>query len=692
MAAVAALPVAMTAARVAPVVAPVVATTATRATPMVANAAATTPAAPGTSTALSSVLKGTAKDNLASTLTPKDLGNLLNNKPGEPDESSKSGKSGEPDESDKPGKSDKSDKHGKSEESEESGKHGKSEESGESGENTTSSKNKGEGFFSKLKNSFGNSNGADPRTNNFTPSSGSGTVADGSIKEFNIDVMLLKPSETIMKMIYLIIFMMCIFIAFLTLYNLILFIFIALVQFIKSIINSNIILKDTLKYKILDYVDYVLYSTQNFFTGKTSVVDSPNNNAVNDAINTIGVEASSTDVTGTTKSATETTNEGQNTTGEATAGKIYEEPYFKIFTINSSISFILACFVTILLIFIVVLIIYMLLRLVPFIFFKITITENKGSSNGNTFFNFDPYGLIFISVNFVIYYIFFIQLFFNEVHKNKNIITQVDILIKERIKFYGENINVKFINEISKGEFNSDEINSFISEDILAGNFNNAKQKLLILTLYSYLYEMLRNNDRVHNLIIRYFIKDEKNPSTDDNSFVSLLIDNNYGTIKNIFYNMQFYKDFGDNINVDKIVSDVSDDVDNINSIILNVPNMDTSVYYLLQFFIIHTIINIFLIFIFICSVAYNVTKKYDSSIIFMSRFMMNIFIKFPLFASLHEIFTKTLGVKYNPNSHTFDNETDDGNKEDVENDLTTTDVDQNQKGGRKHKRRHNML
>lgn len=71
---------------------------------------------------------------------------------------------------------------------------------------------------------------------------------------------------TTSNIIYLIMYLLCLIIVILNYINILIYIIIIIYDYIIILNNDDIIIKDTLKYKLISYVDYVFINTNNIFT------------------------------------------------------------------------------------------------------------------------------------------------------------------------------------------------------------------------------------------------------------------------------------------------------------------------------------------------------------------------------------------------------------------------------------------
>lgn len=262
------------------------------------------------------------------------------------------------------------------------------------------------------------------------------------------------------------------------------------------------------------------------------------------------------------------------------------------------------------------------------------------------------YPVIFVIINVILYKFIFIDMFFNNIYNIKAKIDDLDIYIMNTIKEYGSSFDAGFYKLLTEYNKDFNKINKYIYDDIINNNINNAKQKIFIFVLYSYLYDVIpAKNEKAINLINYYFFNDPTNISNTINfnkeldlennknefpdlTFYSLLPNNKNLLIKKYYNKLNFHKD-NSLINnkteiIEDIINSIDKNIDDLNNIKTKITDDIYSGVYILGFYLILClIINSIYIFIYSYLIYINVDGIYNDSIKKIIGIILNIILNF---------------------------------------------------------------
>lgn len=303
------------------------------------------------------------------------------------------------------------------------------------------------------------------------------------------------------------------------------------------------------------------------------------------------------------------------------------EPYFNIYFINFCLILVFILFGILFLVFVFAFIIILVFSFVQTLNrnFK-TDAMNKDDYAKYTFSGVFV-GLLFASIVYSFYRIYFMNVLYPEISNVRTAIQKIDVLIKEELLKSANTFNLnlfKILRNKGVGNTNGEyqEFNKYIMADISSKRYAAAKQKIILITLYSHLYDNIpHTNQKALELINYYFFKD---PNTLDNTlnirtademtdltFISLMVQNK-GVIPvvKIYEDPKFQQLYSTtDQSVKKMMEEVDMFINSINQKILKFPDFKN----VTDLFAIYMTIS-FIICIF-CVIIYNFIIKTNSQL-----------------------------------------------------------------------------
>ncbi len=346
---------------------------------------------------------------------------------------------------------------------------------------------------------------------------------------------------------FILIIMICIL-------NIIIFVVIQTAYFFND--DSDAILKDSLKYKILQYVDFFKYKEN----------EKKDTNA---ATGTTGAAAPAVSISSAVSDAPAVSDEpavsdapaapaGTDNTVSDTTQKPIKEPMFFIFTgINSCLSLIYLCYIFFIFVVCMSIILYILFRAIQFWHptFPVDMNIPAGSLIGLTSFALYA-GIVFAIIIGQGQALYFNNVIKPALTKIKQAIYNIDQFINKELTTPDSKFNAELFELLksrSKGEI-IDRYKAVVHNNIELNNVPKAIQQMKLILLYSYLHENIpETNQKALQLINYYFFKDpfsqqdnmdlRETGYLDDLTFVSLLQEAKMRTVEvtNIF-DENFYK------------------------------------------------------------------------------------------------------------------------------------------------------
>jgi hypothetical protein len=320
------------------------------------------------------------------------------------------------------------------------------------------------------------------------------------------------------------------------------------------------------------------------------------------------------------------------------------EPYFNIYFINFCLILIFILFGLLFLIFVFSFIIILVFMFIPLLNrnFKMD-SMNKDEYSKYTFSGVFI-GLIFASIVYSFYRIYFMNVLYPEISNVRTAIQKIDVLIKEELLKSANTFNLnlfKILRNKGVGNTNGEyqEFNKYIMTDVNSKRYAAAKQKLILITLYSHLYDNIpHTNQKALELINYYFFKD---PNTLDNTlnirtademtdltFISLMVQNKGVTpIVKIYEDPKFqqlYKSTDQGVKT--MMEEVDMFINSINQKILKFPDFKNVTDLFAIYMTISFVICIFCVIIYNFIIKTN-TQLYEKSILNLANGFNNLII-----------------------------------------------------------------
>ena len=261
-----------------------------------------------------------------------------------------------------------------------------------------------------------------------------------------------------------------------------------------------------------------------------------------------------------------------------------QEPLFMINTSASLISLIIMIYIFLVFICMLCIILYFTYTvLVPALYPNFLI---DGSMSGKSFAEYISValfaGVIFAIVLGVFHTLYMNQIVKPEVMNMKKKIASIDKTIKRQLNSPDNKFNAELFDNLiikTKGTVYLSDFRKYIMNDYKQKDYAKAQQKIIMIILYSHLYDNIPDtNPRALQLVNYYFFKEPYIPiaemeinddDTSDLSFVSLLLDkNNVGAIGDDLINYDFYTletGMKQDVNIQKVRDNVIRFFNNLN-------------------------------------------------------------------------------------------------------------------------------
>ena len=258
-----------------------------------------------------------------------------------------------------------------------------------------------------------------------------------------------------------------------------------------------------------------------------------------------------------------------------------QEPLFMINTSASLVSLIIMIYVFLVFICMICIILYFTYTiLVPALYPNFLI---DGSMSGKSFAQYISVamfaGLVFAIVLGVFHTLYINNIVKPEVMNIKKKIASIDKTIKRQLNSPDNKFNAELFDNLitkTKGTAYLSDFRKYVMNDYKQKDYSKAQQKIIMIILYSHLYDNIPDtNPRALQLVNYYFFKEPYIPAaemeinvndTSDLSFVSLLLDkNNVGAISDELINYDFYTGIEKDANIRKVRENVMRFFNNLN-------------------------------------------------------------------------------------------------------------------------------
>jgi ABC-type multidrug transport system fused ATPase/permease subunit len=220
-------------------------------------------------------------------------------------------------------------------------------------------------------------------------------------------------------------------------------------------------------------------------------------------------------------------------------------------------------------------------------------------------------GLIFAIVLGVFHTLYMNNLVKPEVMNIKKKIASIDKTIKRQLNTPDNKFNAELFDNLitkTKGTAYLSDFRKYVMNDYKQKDYAKAQQKIIMIILYSHLYDNIPDtNPRALQLVNYYFFKEPYIPSaemeinaddTSNLSFVSLLLEkNNVGAIGDELINYDFYTGIEKDANIRKVRENVMRFFNNLNKELTAFTfqnKLHLFIWYIVIFFVI-TIIALFI-------------------------------------------------------------------------------------------------
>jgi hypothetical protein len=239
----------------------------------------------------------------------------------------------------------------------------------------------------------------------------------------------------------------------------------------------------------------------------------------------------------------------------------------------------------------------------------------------------------------------------------KKAIYNIDLTINNELTKASDSFNAELFTLLCKKSKGIEEFTKYapyVQSDIKSGQIDKAKQKIIMIILYSHLHDQIPNtNMRAMKLINYYFVKnpisqqdtldirdaDELN----DLTFISLLVESaGIQQIKSEYINYDFYTCTSElnQTDVNKVRSDVKLFFKDLNNQLLSFPEFKSNLDLFAWYFVIFFVLSFILVFIFMKTIK-DTKSDLNKSISYMAGNISAIMTK--LAPQLDE-FTQTVG------------------------------------------------
>jgi hypothetical protein len=309
--------------------------------------------------------------------------------------------------------------------------------------------------------------------------------------------------------------------------------------------------------------------------------------------------------------------------------KNMKEPIFYIELAAFFLSVIVMCYMFLIIIAVLSVILYFVFMLYIKPMYPNISFDEASKLDINKYMGFGIFaGLIYAIILLSVHGFYFRSKIINEMLSLKDTINKIDISIKynltKDVKTFHSDLLKMLQNKSQSPMKNADpkspDYNSYkkeyanydklIDADIDANRYDHAKQKILMITLYSHLYNNIPStNQKALELINYYFFK---NPYSDleineyeisDLSFISLMPVNNdmnisYPIIK-IYSNFKFYASKDSNEDVATMIRQIDEVIDDINNKLLSFQGFKEFQWDFLAYILVFLFLSIILTFIY---------------------------------------------------------------------------------------------
>jgi hypothetical protein len=380
--------------------------------------------------------------------------------------------------------------------------------------------------------------------------------------------------------------------------------------------DSDMIYKDSLKYKILQYIDF--YNVKTGKLPKKSATATP--------------EAPSTP---------QSTEERPN--------KSVSEPYFMIYGGTMSLlSLIYMAYAFLLIICLLCIVLFFIFRLLmPLIYRGFKIDNDTQSSVIPSIMSFAVLGgIIVAAILGIFHWAFFNNVINGELSKLKNAIHTIDLQINTALTRTNDKFNKDLFNLLktkSKGIEDFEEYESYIQTDVRQGALDKAKQKIILIILYSHLYDNIPyTNNRAKQLVNYYFFQDPDiledsldfriTDELNDLTFISLIVEKNgIKPIADKYVDYDFFatdNTAGLNKNdVEIVKKDIQNFMKELNDKLIGFPAFKNNIDVFAVYIVIYLVLSFLLAFVFFLALrqAPGINEATKGIAKLISKIMMHI-------------------------------------------------------------------
>ena len=398
-----------------------------------------------------------------------------------------------------------------------------------------------------------------------------GAAAAANAQEYKINAMIASIISIVVSVVIILTYILSVGVTLFSVLNILILAVVAIWHLVNS--DNDTIFKDTLKYKLLRYTDMLF--NQNI-----------------------------------------------------------SEPYFNIYFINFCLVLVFILFGILFLVFAIAFIIMLIfLYVVPLVHHNFKTDSMDPQQYAKYTFTGVFIGLIFAGIVYSFYRFYFMNVLYPEMSKIKSAIQGIDVLIKDELAKSGNTFNIDLFKILrSKGVGNTngeyEDFSTFIMNDINAKKYAAAKQKILLITLYSHLYDNIpHTNQKALELVNYYFFKDPDSidktlnlksiDDTSDLTFISLMVENKgVSPISKIYKHEAFYNlNNSKNPDVLKMLKEIDFFMNTVNQKIIQFPDFKNVTDLFAVYMSVSLVICIFAMIIYNFIIKSN-SSLYDKSIL----------------------------------------------------------------------------
>ncbi len=332
-----------------------------------------------------------------------------------------------------------------------------------------------------------------------------------------------------------------------------------------------------------------------------------------------------------------------------------KEPIFYIELAAFFLSVIILCYMFLVIVAVLCVILYFVFMLYIKPMYPHITFDEASKLDVNKYMGFAIFaGLIYAIILLSVHGFYFRSKIVNDMRAIKDIINKIDISIKynlsKDVKTFHSDLLKMLQNKSQSPLKNTDpkspdyngpkreyaNYDKLIDADIEANIFPQAKQKILLITLYSHLYNNIPStNQKALDLINYYFFKNPygdleiKEHDISDLTFVSLMPVNNDMNISHpiikIYKNFKFYAIKDSNEDVASMVREIDEIIDDINNKLLSFQGFKEYQWDFLAYILVFLFLSIILTFIYclIISASISVDRSLTNMAGTITKLMM---------------------------------------------------------------------